>query len=63
MPVHVTDDEEELVDNVTDLLRELYHPGQVVMCMHPVTCFVALLYLRMRMHKVLYLHCTCVGFN
>ena len=31
VPVHVTDGEEELVDNVTALLlRELHHPGQVV---------------------------------
>ena len=49
MPVHVTDGKEELVDNVTALLRELYHPGQVVMYVHVSRCmFCCVLYLRMR---------------
>ena len=40
MPVHVTDGKEELVDNVTALLRELYHPGQVVMYVHVSRCML-----------------------
>ena len=52
MPVHVTVGEEELVDNVTALLRELY-PGQVyiITFMHHIICFVALLYSHRCLHE------------
>ena len=54
MPVHVTVGEEELVDNVTALLREL-HPGQVyiIIFVHQIICFGTLLYLRTCMHEFL----------